>query len=209
MLFVIAALGAASYIARFEGEVLPSSFFRQMLVMLPLLAGLRVAVNYAFGVYRLVWRYMGLLEAVRMAQATLLVSAVLLVCRLGLSDVLGTPYLLFPLSIIVMEGMFAFLGMAGARFIPRILRERVRHDAGVPTLLVGAGQGAVAIVKEAIRHPELGIRTVGFLDDDPGKTGMEIANLRVLGAVRDLDRLVKHLGIERVIITSSAFRRRR
>ncbi len=202
---VIVALGVlGAYIARFEGAI-PANYFRQMLVLAPLLAAVRVSVNYAFGVYRLVWRYMGLLEAVRMAQATLVVSAVLAIFRLGIGDLLGTPYLLFPLSIIVMEGMFAFLGMAGARFIPRILRERVRHDAGVPTVLVGAGQGAMAIVKEAIRHPELGIRPVGYVDDDPDKAGRMIANLRVLGTVRELAKVIKHTGAERAIITSSAF----
>jgi FlaA1/EpsC-like NDP-sugar epimerase len=201
--FALVALGIlAAYIARFEG-VISTGFYRQLLVLAPLLAVARVAVGYAFGIYRMVWRYVGLQEALRMAQAVAVVSAVLLFCRLVLSPYV--PQLTIPLSIIVMEGMFAFLGMAGARFVPRILRERVRADAGVPTLLGGAPQGGLAIVKEAIRHPELGLRPIGFVDDDPAKHGMEIANLRVLGTVRDLERVIRATGAERVVITSSEF----
>src|SRR5688572_31751949 len=99
-----------------------------MLVLAPLLAVSRIAVNYLFGVYRLVWRYVGLLEALRMAQSIAVVTTVLLFCRLVLSPYV--PRLTFPLSIIVMEGMFTFFAMAGARFLPRILRERARPDAG-------------------------------------------------------------------------------
>jgi FlaA1/EpsC-like NDP-sugar epimerase len=201
--FAVVALGLlVAYIARFEGAI-SASFYKQALILAPALALTRVGVNYVTGVYRLVWRYVGLLEAMRMAQAVALVSAVLLVCRLVVSPYV--PSLTIPLSIIVMEGMFTFFAMAGARFLPRILRERVRTQDGVATLLVGAGQGGLAIVKEAARHPDLGLRPVGFIDDDPTKARMEIANLSVLGAVRDLERVIKATGAERVIITSSAF----
>ncbi|MCB9559560.1 MAG: polysaccharide biosynthesis protein [Kofleriaceae bacterium] len=204
--FVIVALGVlVAYVARFEGHI-PHSFYRQMMFLAPLLAFGRVMINYVFGVYRLVWRYVGLHEALRMAQATALVSLVLIFCRLVLGpELLHVPQLIFPLSIILMEGMFSFIGMAGARFVPRILRERMRAEVGVPTLLVGAGQGGLAIVKEALRHPELGIRPIGFVDDDPDKVGMVIANLRILGSIQDLSKVLKHATPERLIITSSAF----
>ena len=56
-----------------------------------------------------------------------------------------------------------------------------------------------------MRHPELEIRPVGFLDDDPHKAGMAVAGLRVLGTVRDVARVVRQIGVERVVITSAAF----
>ena len=201
--FTIVALAIlAAYIARFEGA-LPSSFFRQMLFLAPALAIARVAVNYLAGVYRLVWRYVGLHEAVRIGESVAALSAVLLILRLFVSPTV--PVLTIPLSIILMEGMFTFVAMTGVRFIPRILRERMRTDVGTPTLLIGAGQGGLAIVKEAIRHPELGLRPVGFVDDDATKAGMVIANLRVLGTTRELERVVRATGAERAIITSSEF----
>ena len=69
--------------------------------------------------------------------------------------------------------------------------------------MVGAGQGGVAIIKEASRHPEFDIKPIGFVDDDLEKQGMEIANLRVLGTLRDTRRLLESTGAMRVVITSS------
>ena len=201
--FVLVAFGVlVAYVARFEGAI-PSHFFRHMVVVAPVLATTRILVNTIFGVYRLVWRYVGLLEAVRMAQAVASVSLLLLVFRFTLGPYL--PHVSLPLSIIVMEGMFTFLAMAGVRFVPRILRERIRRRTGAATLLIGAGEGGLAIVKESIRHQELGIRPIGFIDDDPTKHGMEIASLRILGTLRDLERVIRATGTERVIITSASF----
>lgn len=199
---IVMMAGMAAYIARFEGAI-PSSYYRQLMVFVPTLAIARIATNWAFGVYRMVWRYVGLAEALRFAQAVAVVSTAVVLVRLLFGRV--EPRIIVPLSIIVMEGTLSFLAMAGARFIPRIRREGARLDVGTPTLLIGAGQGGLSIVKEASRHPELGIRPCGFLDDDPHKLGMEIANLRVLGTTRDLTRVVGQTGAERVVITSDAF----
>ncbi len=201
---IVAVAGMVAYLARFEGHI-PTSFFQQMVVLVPLIALARVAINTLTGVYRIVWRYVGLTEVLRFAQAVAAVSAVLVLARLA-TDVIGgvRSHFIFPFSVLIMEGALSFIGMAGVRFIPRILRERSRPHTGSNTLLIGAGQGGVAIVKEAVRHPELDIRPVGFLDDDPHKAGMEVANLRVLGTLRDVERVVNQSGAERAIITSAA-----
>lgn len=190
-----------AYVARFEGAI-PANFYRQMLVLAPVLAVTRVLINYFAGVYRVVWRYVGLHEAVRIAQAGAFVSTALLIAR-----VFGSPYwsgFMIPLSIIALEGTLTMIVMVGTRFVPRLTRERLRAE-GTGTILIGAGQGALGILKEAYRHAELGIRPVGFVDDDPAKFGMEISNLRVLGGTRDLVRVIQSTGAEQAIITSSAF----
>ena len=198
---IVMAAGMAAYIARFEGAI-PTGYFRQLALFIPALAILRVIANSLFGVYRMVWRYVGLGEAMRFVQACATVSVLALLGRFVLGQV--DPHFVFPYSILVMEGALTFLFMAGARFVPRIRSERVRPDAGAPTLVIGAGQGGLAVVKEALRHPELGIRPIGFIDDDPHKHGMEIGTLRVLGTLGDVDRLVRQSGAERIIIASAA-----
>ena len=201
-LMLVVVAGLAAYLARFEGRI-PPTFFRQLAVVIPVLALVRVASNRLFGVYRMVWRYVGLGEALRFVKACAAVSALLLFGRLVLGQLNG--HFIFPFSIIVMEGALSFLLMVGVRFLPRIRSERNRtRDTGMATLIIGAGQGGLAVVKEAARHPELGIRPIGFLDDDPGKAGMEIGALRVLGKVRDADRVVRQTGAERVVIASKS-----
>ena len=191
----------AAYLIRFEGHI-PDSFVVQMMLVIPALVLARVLANWAFGVYRFVWRYVSLHEALRLAQSVAAVSMVLLACRLTL-----VPYsklLLFPLSIVVLEGTVSIISMTGARFLPRILRERGRAENGVPTILVGAGQGGLAVLKEVARHPELGIRPVGFLDDDRAKNGMELHSLRVLGTLAETARVIERTGASQMLITSAS-----
>jgi FlaA1/EpsC-like NDP-sugar epimerase len=199
---LVMVAGTPAYVARFEGR-LPPTFFRQLAVMIPALALARIIANQLFGVYRMVWRYVGLARRCASRRPPPR-SARCCWCRRSSSASLNGHFI-FPFSIIIMEGALSFLGMVGVRFIPRIRSERTRTgDSGMATLIIGAGQGGLAVVKEAVRHPELGMRPIGFLDDDPGKAGMEIGALRVLGRVRDADRVVRQTGAERVVIASKS-----
>jgi len=87
-LVLVVVAGTAAYLARFEGRI-PPTFFRQLAVVIPVLALARVAANRLFGVYRMVWRYVGLVEALRFAQACAAVSALLLFGRLFLGQLNG------------------------------------------------------------------------------------------------------------------------
>jgi len=203
--FVIAALAvAAAYLIRFEGAI-PYKFYRQMLLLVPIMAGARVAMNAAFGIYRMVWRYIGLRETLRFVESVMVGSAALLLCRLLLFSHSHSKYLLIPFGIIVIEGTFSFVGMAGTRFLPRILAERAtqKRPVGTATLLVGAGRGAIAIAKEAFRHPDLELRLVGFLDDDLAKAGREIHGLPVLGTLQQIERVAEENRVAQLIITSA------
>src|SRR5687768_8745273 len=105
--------------------------------------------------------------------------------------------------------MMMFFGMAGTRVLRGLVHYRkgaapARRDSLLPTILVGAGENALLIAKEAQRHPSLGIKVVGYVDDDPTKLGMEIHGPRVLGAIEDLRRVAAQTGARQVIITSNA-----
>lgn len=196
-----------AYLLRFaDVGALTGQYLRQALILTPLLAFSRVFANHAFGIYRVLWRYVGLEEALRFIQTVGVVSAVLLVFRLFLSDVAW--HFGVPISVIIIEGAFSFLGMAGARFIPRIIeayRRSGTDDPGERTLLVGAGRGGLTIAREALRDPKLGIRPVGFIDDDRAKAGMELHGLRVLGTSKDLERAIQESNATQLVITTSAF----
>lgn len=187
-LLIVGASFAAAYLARFDGHI-PESFLTQLVYLLPLVVALRAGTNVAFGLYRVVWRYVGIREALLFARAVASVSFLLLALRLFLPSS-GTVFKV-PISVIFLEGTFTFLGLCASRLLRRVAHERSvritggKKDQGTPTLLVGAGQNGLAIAKEALKHPLLGIRPLGFLDDDDTKAGMELHGLRVLGALAD------------------------
>ena len=53
-------------------------------------------------------------------------------------------------------------------------------------LIVGGGEGGRLVVRELLRNKSLGLRPVGFLDDDPRKQKIKDEHgLRVLGTTQE------------------------
>jgi FlaA1/EpsC-like NDP-sugar epimerase len=209
--FIIGFSTMAAYAIRFGFVgMVQAKYLYQMMVLVPVLILARVLLNALLGVYRVVWRYVGLRETLRFVRAVAVGSALLSVALLILRYATSERYELLqvPIGIIILEGTFTFAGISASRFLPRILAERGLPDAGgaLPALLVGAGRGGLAIAREAALNLKLGIRPVGFVDDDPAKIGKEVHGLRVYGALGDLLRVIRQTGAGVVVITTSAIR---
>ena len=56
----------------------------------------------------------------------------------------------------------------------------------VPVLIYGAGRRGKSILQESRENRALGLRPVGFVDDDPSLIGFTLKRVRVLGSGRDL-----------------------
>ena len=70
-------------------------------------------------------------------------------------------------------------------------------------LIVGGGDGGRLVVRELIRNPQLRLRPVGFVDDDPRKLGMKDEyGLKVLGTTEseDLARVLDEVEPDEVVI---------
>jgi exopolysaccharide biosynthesis polyprenyl glycosylphosphotransferase len=78
-----------------------------------------------------------------------------------------------------------------------------RHDAAVPTLIVGAGSVGRLIAKRLGEHREIGLNPIGFLDKEPMAAGDDEPTLPVLGASWDLVDVVETYGVEHVVFTFS------
>jgi sugar transferase (PEP-CTERM system associated) len=67
-------------------------------------------------------------------------------------------------------------------------------------LVLGTGTLAREAVREILRHPELGIKVVGFVDDNPELVGVSIVNPKVVGLYEDLPGLVEKHKIDRIVV---------
>ncbi len=93
--------------------------------------------------------------------------------------------------------------MGAARILARLLAERVRsRDATTQkrVLIVGAGSAGSLIAREMQRHPEAGLRPIGFLDDDPGKQRQWVVGLPVFGPVSSLPAIAAREDADEVLI---------
>jgi len=81
----------------------------------------------------------------------------------------------------------------------QLIRER---EAPPPlnVLVHGAGHAGHLILQEILRHPELGYKVVGFVDDAREKQGGMINGIPVLGPSAELPRLIRRFGVAQVIL---------
>jgi FlaA1/EpsC-like NDP-sugar epimerase len=176
----------------------------------------------AFGVYQRVWTFVGQREYEAVVKGVFVATLVIVGAIAVLHPVQTTPTFVFkqnhlrlesnavtlPASVIAMFLLLAMALLVCARFIVHLVVEgrarSFRASKGArDVLIVGGGEGGRLVVRELARNPQLGLRPVGFLDDDPRKQGFKDEyGLRVLGttASEDLDRILDDVEPDEVVI---------
>jgi len=204
-----------AFVLRFEAAF-PQGMWTRFIVVLPYVVALQYALMVVFGVTRVAWRYFSLADLGRVIGATAMGTIVLALSRLVAGELLaanhsGAGVALIPYGIILSDAILMFLGITGARVLRRILAERSesarraapRADAR-PTILIGAGRAGALVAKEIAGRPDLGIRPVGFLDDDALKVGTVVYGLPVLGTTGDLARVCEERGARQALVTMAS-----
>ncbi|MCK6549734.1 polysaccharide biosynthesis protein, partial [Myxococcota bacterium] len=205
-LVVLATAFTLAYALRFEFSLTPE-VRHALFVQLPLVVLLQFVALTASGVYSLIWRYIGLDDLKAFVRAALWTTVPLFVLRLGLPSSLSAWRV--PISVIIMDAILAFIGVLGIRLLRRVLWERyerlqtepVRGTRKRPTLLIGAGRAGLLSVREILGRHDTDIEVRGFIDDDAQKHGSMIHGVRVLGSTQELEKFVRALQIEQVVIT--------
>lgn len=75
------------------------------------------------------------------------------------------------------------------------------------TLVYGAGEAGVALLRDALTNPNYPYHITGIIDDDRRKRGTYINGVKVYGDFFDLERVMKELSIETVIVAIPTIKR--
>ncbi|MCX5746886.1 MAG: polysaccharide biosynthesis protein, partial [Proteobacteria bacterium] len=203
----LAVLSVAYWLAfliRFEFSI-PPVWAGIALAGWPYVLVVQMVTLYAFRVPRMSWRYVSLRETARVGIATLVATTVLVVLRALLADSFVPARI--PYGTLCANLYLAFVGLMAIRASRRFYgeaqaRKRLGPDAKLTrVILIGAGQAGVIVAREIAARPDLGLLAVGFLDDAPGKRGMHIGGLPVLGSTKDLEDVAKRKDVTRALIT--------
>jgi FlaA1/EpsC-like NDP-sugar epimerase len=202
---IFVASFTVAYLIRFEG-IPPWATTTQFLLWLPYLVAARLYVNWKLGIYRFIWRYVSLPDAVSIARSLSLVTAVLVGFRLLYPDRLTfSEWVHVPLGIIALEYFLSLTGTTGARALRRTLYEREQRLTLDPVsnpkrvILYGAGAAGILLVRELKNRVD--VEVIGFVDDDPNKVGSVIAETKVLANGQSLEKIARQHGIEQVVIS--------
>jgi FlaA1/EpsC-like NDP-sugar epimerase len=76
-------------------------------------------------------------------------------------------------------------------------------------LVVGAGEAGLALARDLRRVCSFGLSPIGFLDDDPAKTGQLVDELPVLGGLDQLERIAAETCTDAVVIAIPTLSRER
>ena len=165
---------------------------------LPLLIVLRLATYAVAGVFRAYWLHFGLQDLLTLALAVTL-SSLAFVLALFLAHLFPG----VPRSVLLVDWASAIFFAGGIPFIARSLREGPVPFAtprGRRTLIIGAGERAEQVLREARRAEMCALHPVGLVDLSGTRQGRTIRGVRVLGTVDDLPRLSEKLRAEFAII---------
>lgn len=158
------------------------------------------------GLYRGVWRFASLPDLQRLIRA-IAISSALVVAILFMFK----PHGVVPRSVLVMDPMLLLLLMGGSRFAYRAWKEHRLYGAaqfsGKPVLVLGAGEAAVALLKDLSKSREWNV--VGLLDDKKAMRGRELLGINVLGSIEQLPKLAHALSVEHVIVAMPSARHQR
>ena len=110
------------------------------------------------------------------------------------------------MSVFVIYGLVSVVLVTASRASYVVLRTSQRRAShqGVPALVYGAGKHGIAATQELFENPVTGLKPVGFVDDDAGKTGKVVNGLPVLGRSYELESLIAAHGVKAVVIASPA-----
>ncbi|MEZ6147658.1 MAG: hypothetical protein R3B91_19975 [Planctomycetaceae bacterium] len=170
--------------------------FRQTIA---LLVTLRLMTFLTLGVYRGIWKYISLDDAMRYAKA------------IAIGSILTAFFLKFILplpvygSVLVLDGVIAFVLIAGSRMTFLVFGRMLPQNLPTPAkrvLIYGAGDSGTMLLRLMHSDPKRPYEVVGFLDDDPFKSGMTIHGLPVFHTREALDQLVTKLDAHRLIVSS-------
>ncbi|HEY9854233.1 MAG TPA: polysaccharide biosynthesis protein, partial [Stenomitos sp.] len=181
---------------RFD-SVIPVAHISQFWIFFVALPLLRVVSNGLWGLYRHVWRYIGVREAMGITLAVVTGSAAFSLLLYATSNAS------FPRSVVFIEALLSLLMLGGVRFAMRYWAEvgpGTKAPGSTRTLVVGAGDAGEMLVRDMVRHPERGLVPVGFVDDRPEKRGLRIHGVEVLGGREDLQPLVERLKADLVVL---------
>jgi len=189
----------SAYRLRFEGADFEANFpffYRS----LPLVLAVQMVSLFAFGAYRSVWQYFGIMDVVVLGKGVL-------------AGVVGSQLLLLYLyrfqsysrAVFVIYAALVVLALTISRGSFRLVGEFVsrRHATGRRCLIYGADDGGALAVRELVGSPQP-YRVVGFIDDNPLKRRLRVLGYPVLGDLTALASLVSNNAVDAVVVSSQS-----
>jgi len=188
----------AAYFLRFEGGLFSanSNFLKDSL---PWIIVIKLMVFFSFGLYRGVWRYIGISDFFTIFKVVTLSS---------ISSILFLTFVFrfqgYSRAVFFIDWMLLLFLILGSRFLFRIVGEFLLNlRKGIKNILIfGAGDTGEMVIREIKKNKFMHYNVLGFIDDNPKKIGSRIHGVSVLGDRSKMKQLVGELKVKEVLIAA-------
>ncbi|NLC67284.1 MAG: polysaccharide biosynthesis protein, partial [Clostridiaceae bacterium] len=188
-----------AFLLKYDGDIqYIASLYAKDMWYISLLTTAAILVCFAiFRLYRSLWVYAGMYEAMMLGGALVTGNAIVILSV----SLLSIPA---PVSVFVMAFFIESLLIISARFMYRLLR-RLKHNRLDKNLLkrlmiIGGGDSGSIIVKELQQNENSNCKAVAIIDDNKAKRGMKLHGVPILGDRHDIVRVAKEKKIDEIII---------
>lgn len=199
---LLGVLPALAYLVRFEGPNWSAADGRALIAFTTIAVPLKLALFVLGGMYNRLWRQATLGDITSILRTAAL--SALGATALGFwMPVAGIATVRVPLSVLALDALATVAILAAPRLLLKALgtpSRTLRRDSDPATLIVGAGAAGESIAKETLASPQLGLRLIGFVDDDPEKRSLRLCGLPVLGSIQEMPALIQRHNVREVII---------
>lgn len=194
--FIAAFAWLLAYLIRFNFDI-PASFENSIWHNAAWVLPIQIILFISFGLYQGVWRFASLPDLKRILKSISLSTLIM-----GTFLLMFQPFDVVPRSVLILDPIFLLLMMGGSRLAYRAWKEHRLYGfsrlQGKPVFIMGAGEAAVALVKDLQRSKDW--QVVGLFDDDTSIHGRQLVGIKVLGSINDINKLAQDFEVEHVIV---------
>ncbi len=192
-----------SFLARFDFHI-PEKYLHDYLwPSLIFFVGVKCLCLYFWGLYRVIWRYVGLRDFLNIFIALSLGEGILFVLFKFIFPKFSF-FVGYPRSIFLIDFYISLLFVSFFRISKRIYLEFLCKKCNISqskkTLIIGAGNVGEMVIRDLRRNNFRNYYPVGLLDDNPTKRGSSIHGVPVLGGLEELKEILKQEKIEAIIV---------
>ncbi len=209
---LVAAAWWLAFFLRFDQKQvgIPDRFVDLRDTMLPWVAVTAIVVFTILRTEQKQWRYATQRDYAVVLQAVVLIvlivtASVALLRPVTANSSAGLTGVSVPNGVIALFFLLTLVFVGGARFLARIVYERTLPGFRAAknaraVIIIGAGDGGRLVLREILKNPTLGLRPVGFLDDDPLKLHVRVDGVKVLGTTSQLSRILDETEPDEIMI---------
>lgn len=197
VLMTLAYYGA--FLLRF-GATIPARQMQFFERFAPLVLGVEMVLFLMGGMYRGIWRYVGIEDVIVIVRCVVLAGA-----GAAAAVLLVHPNPRLSVAVLTLNSILLLVLVAGSRVALRMFATWLRshatnHEAATRVLIYGAGARGDLLVRGMLDGNEY--FPVGFVDDDGSKIGRRLHGISIYGP-GDLARVRKKHDVSEVLVSSA------